>query len=120
MNPGPQRGRPLNFGWNISVNRRDFRYWLDKKYSKSWAMNVFYLVKRYHGLLWGGLRVLETFGKTKKNNVLKALVAFSKYLGCYDEFKARVSSYGIKWESLDSMEAFPRNYAVEGRFDGLG
>jgi intergrase/recombinase len=59
-------------------------------------------------MLTGNLRELDSFSKSKKNNVLKSLIALSKYLGIYKRFKLRVASYGIKWEYQDSLEAFLR------------
>jgi intergrase/recombinase len=59
-------------------------------------------------MLNGNLRELDSFSKSKKNNVLKALIALSKYLGVYEQFKARKASYGIKWENQNSLQAFLR------------
>jgi intergrase/recombinase len=90
------------FDWNA------FREWLLKRYSKTWAPTVFSYAKKYHWMLAGNLRELDSFSKSKKNNVLKSLIALSKYLGVYQSFKLRVASYGIKWEYQDSLEAFLR------------
>jgi intergrase/recombinase len=92
----------------ISLNWEEFNDWLNKKYSKTWARNVFCYTKKYHNLLNGNLRELESFSKSKKNNVLKSLIALSKYLGLYETFKARILNYGIKWENQNSFEAFLR------------
>ena len=35
-------------------------------------------------------------------NVLKAMVARAKYLGFYEEYKAKLKSYGIKWSTEDT------------------
>jgi intergrase/recombinase len=90
------------FNWNA------FKEWLLKRYSKTWAPTVFSYAKKYHWMLTGNLRELDSFSKSKKNNVLKSLIALSKYLGFYHSFKLRVASYGIKWEYQDSLEAFLR------------
>jgi intergrase/recombinase len=59
-------------------------------------------------MLNGNLKDLDSFPKHKKNNVLKALIALSKYLGVYEDFKAKIKNYGIKWERQDSLESFLR------------
>jgi len=46
--------------------------------------------------------------KAKKNNVLKALISLSKYLGVYREFKSKIEDYGIKWSRTTSIDAFFR------------
>ena len=92
----------------ISLNWGDFRKWLYAKYSEEWAGKVLNYIKKYHGLLNGNLRELESFSKSKKNNVLKSLIALSKYLGIYELFKTRISNFGIKWEKQNSFESFLR------------
>jgi hypothetical protein len=37
-----------------------------------------------------------------KANVLKAMIALSKYLGIYEDYKAKLKSHGIKWSSQDT------------------
>jgi intergrase/recombinase len=90
------------------VNWKDFREWANNKYSKSWARDVFYYAKKYHGMLIGNFKELESFSKSKRNNVLKAVIALSKYLGTYSEFKAKMANYGVKWQNQNSFESFIR------------
>lgn len=52
--------------------------------------------------------MLETFSKAKKNNVLKALTALSKYFGFYTIFKEKIKNYGIKWSQSSSVDSFFR------------
>ena len=52
--------------------------------------------------------LLERFSKHKKNNILKALIAFSKFHGFYLEFKDKVKAYGIKWSQSSSVDSFFR------------
>jgi len=90
------------------IDWQNFRDWLTQKYSKQWASNTFWYAKKYHSMLNGSLRDLDTFSKSKKNNVLKALIALSKYLGVYEQFKLRKANHGIKWEKQDALESFLR------------
>ena len=69
---------------------------------------MYYYAKKHHEMLTGNLRELDSFSKSKKNNVLKALIALSKYLGVYEQFKAKKANYGITWENQGSLQAFLR------------
>jgi intergrase/recombinase len=73
-----------------------------------WVCILFNHAKRYHSLLNGNLRELDFFSKGKKNNVLRALIVLSKYVGVYEQFKARIKSYGIKCERQNSLQSFLR------------
>jgi len=52
--------------------------------------------------------MIETSSRCKRNNVLKALIAPSKYLGFYREFKEKLSDYSIKWTRTSSIDSFLR------------
>ncbi|MEM4229970.1 MAG: integrase [Thermoproteota archaeon] len=85
-----------------------FEEWVRARYREKWANMVIQYVRKYGRLLDGNLSVLESFKKAKRQNVLKALIAYSKYLGRYEEFKHRVKSFGFKWERQDAFESFLR------------
>ena len=95
-------GKLLEIGWIEEIPRL--------------GLTKFRLVKTYQHLFYGSLEELEKFSKWKKNNVLKALVALSKFLGVYEEFRAKVKNYGIKWSYQNSVDSFLR--MVKAR-DGL-
>ena len=90
------------------VDWEDFREWTRNRYSKNWAGRVFCYAKKYNRMLTGSFKELDTFGKSKRNNVLKALVALSKYLGIYRQFKIKMANYGVKWQKQNSFESFIR------------
>jgi len=92
----------------LAIDWQDFKRWVNNKYSKTWSPTVLSYAKKYHGMLNGSLTELDTFSKAKRNNVLKALIALSKYLGIYKPFKTKIANYGIKWENQSSVEAFLR------------
>ena len=69
---------------------------------------MFCYAKKYHEMLNGDFGELESFSKSKKNTVLKALIVLSKYLGVYGEFKSRMTNYGVKFEHSNSVDAFLR------------
>jgi len=87
---------------------KNFREWLDRKYSKGWARTIFYYSRKYCYMLNGSLSKLESFSKIKRAHILKSLIALSKYLGVYEEFKRKIESYGIKWERQNALKSFLR------------
>lgn len=54
-----------------------------------------------------------------RNNVLKAVVSFSKYTSSYEEYKAKLKNSGIKWVTNDSaFDSFLR--IVNNKHSDLG
>ncbi len=90
------------------INWEEFRAWAHNRYAKSWAKDVFCYAKRYHSMMTGSLRELESFSRSKRNNVMKALIALSKYLGIYTQFKTKTENYGFKWKGKSSLGSFTR------------
>ncbi|MCX8183131.1 MAG: hypothetical protein N3F08_01735, partial [Crenarchaeota archaeon] len=94
-----------------------FEEWVRSRYRGKWCSMVLQYVRRYGRLVDGGdLSVLESFSRSKRLNVLKSLIAFAKYQGCYPEFKARVKSFGIRWQNQTSFESFLRMTRPDGNF----
>jgi len=90
-----------NIDWN------GFKDYVFKKYAESWGRTVYSYARKYVGLI-DNPSMVETFSGSKKNAVLKSLVAFSKYYGFYQEFKKKIKDYGIKWSRSSSVDAFFR------------
>jgi hypothetical protein len=90
-----------NIDWN------DFKDYVFKKYAKSWARTVYSYAKKYAELV-DNPSLVETFSGSKKNSVLKSLVALSKFYGFYPEFKQRIEDYGIKYSRTSSIDSFFR------------
>jgi hypothetical protein len=59
-------------------------------------------------MLTGNLREIDTFSDSKRNAVLKALITLAKYLGVHEEFKVKISNYGIKYARPDCFSTFLR------------
>ena len=100
-------GHPLDVDVSL-IDWNDFRAWIFKKYAKSHAPTIYCYAKKYAFMLNGNFKELETFSGSKKNTVLKALIALSKFLGVYEGFRATLSSYGVKFARTDSFDAFLR------------
>ncbi len=100
---------------NLSLN--GFEEWVYKKYSKSYAPTVVCYAKKYRCMLVGSLAELEQFSSSKKNAVSKALIALSKYLGVYRDFRLHMVDYGVRFEQPNSVDAFLR--MMDARHDVL-
>jgi len=66
----------------------------------------------YKHLIVGDLRIVETFSNYKRNHVIKSLIALSKFLGIYRDFKQRLMDHGIKLSVQDSFASFLRILTV--------
>ena len=66
-------------------------------------------VRRYGNLVFSNnLRDLETMTYSIRNNTMNSLIIFSKYLGCFETFKAKLKNYGIKIHHQNTYESFMR------------
>jgi hypothetical protein len=93
-----------------SIDLLEFEKWVRAKYSSSYRNVVLCYVKKYHYLLKtdSNLRELELLTNDVKTSVVKSLLLFSKFNGCYSQFKTRLNDYGIKLYRPDSLNAFLR------------
>jgi hypothetical protein len=67
--------------------------------------------KRYYTVLESGkVGQLNAVPSTTRSEVIKSLIIISKYVGCYERFKAALKSYGIKNARPDALAAFVRIY----------
>jgi intergrase/recombinase len=94
-------------GTNTTFNWNDYRTFLESKYSHSWSIQAFQYSRNYFDFLNNPIK-LETFSNSKKNNILKALIILSKYLGKHQDFKNRLNQYGIKPTRQDVFSSFLR------------
>jgi len=99
-----EKGKELT----TEIDLNDFRQWVSGKYSHTYTILVLCYVSRYHHLLYGNLRELDSLSDGVKANTVKALIVLSKYLGKYKEFKERLSNYGVKITVQDSFGSFLR------------
>jgi len=86
----------------------DFKIWLLSRYSKSYAVNIFRYARKYEAMLIGDLRDLWKLSPNVQDYVIKALIALSKYLGIYEEFRSKLKQYGVKWTKQSSFNSFLR------------
>jgi intergrase/recombinase len=92
------------------VDWKQFSEWVRKKYSKTHAPNVLSLTRRFNHLLFGNLRDIEMIPVGIRNNAIKSLIVFAKFLGIHQEFRNRLRDYGVKMVRQDAFASFVRIY----------
>jgi hypothetical protein len=89
----------------------EFKKFVQGKYRKTTAKRVMcYANRYYHVLESGNIGQLNAVPSTVRSEVIKSLIVISKYIGCYEQFKASLKSYGIKASRPDALAAFVRIY----------
>ena len=92
---------PGSSAWEASqnVDWEKFHVWLiGKKYSKCYVKDLYSYAKQYYpSLLKGDFSEIRDLSEGLRPHVIKSLSALSKFLGCYDRFKALVKDYGLTW-----------------------
>jgi len=80
-----------------------YQEYLEQQYTHRTARERYNYARKYADcLLSGNFSKLKTLSDDKRAHVLKALSALSKYLGIYQQFKALVKDYGLKWGGRSS------------------
>ncbi len=90
----------------LSLEGKDFdlksyRQYLNGKYSKQYATLLYGYTVKYSSALDNPQKLSEV-PTSIRGNVLKAVVALSKYIGSYEEYKTKLKSHGIKWVNGDT------------------
>jgi hypothetical protein len=94
---------------NKIVDFDEYKRYLKGKYrNEKYTSSQFCCAYRHFDCLLDASKLLS-IAETNRMNVLKALVALSKYIGVYDEFKLSLKRYDIKWSNGDnSFNSFLR------------
>jgi intergrase/recombinase len=103
LNPGPS-------AYKASLDWTMFSDWIKKKYSKTYSNQLLSYSRRYHHLLYGNLRDIDTIPQTTRNNAIKSLIVLSKFLGIHQDFKQKLQDYGVKLSRPDAFASFIRIY----------
>jgi len=93
---------------DVSIDWSSFRQWVFNKYAKTYAPTVVCYAKKYASLLKGNLREIDLLRPSVKAQTVKALTILSKFLGINQEFKKRLSDYGVKMNRPDAFSSFLR------------
>ena len=95
----PESIEPKDINWST------FKQYIESKYAKSYSIGVFEHSRKYYTLL-NDVNQIQLVKPTVRNNIINALVVLSRYLGCYNSFKADMESHGIKRYKPDPIAAF--------------
>ncbi len=94
-----------------AFNWAEFKKYVQNKYRKTTAKQIMCYAKRYYNILeTGNIGQLNAVPPTCRAEVTKSLIVISKYIGCYEQFKSALKSYGIKNARPDVFAAFIRIY----------
>jgi hypothetical protein len=83
------------------IDLKAYREFLYKKYSKQYACLMFSYIKKHHQCFPNPNELLK-IPTSIRSNVLKAMVCYSKYTSCYEDYKLKLKNSGIKWNTNDS------------------
>jgi hypothetical protein len=97
--------RPPTIILEQSIDWNAYREHLSKLYTKQNTSQQYSYAVKYYRYLEDPKKISD-LPTTIKDSVLKALIALSKYLGCYMEFTASFKNHGIKWNHGNSLKAF--------------
>ena len=78
-----------------------FKNWLFKTHSRSYARDLFNVVRRYHKVLWDpqGVQRLHSLNSPSRRLVMAGLSNLSKFLGVYKAWQRIIENSGLKWSS---------------------
>jgi hypothetical protein len=79
-----------------------YKDFLDKKYfNKQYVKLMYNYAIKYRDYL-DNPQLFHGLTSSQKHNILRGIICLSKYLGCYEEFKAKLKNCGIKWDNGDT------------------
>jgi intergrase/recombinase len=94
------RFEPGSSAWQ-SITWSSYREYLSRLYGKQYTSLLYSYAAKYHEYLEEPSKI-NSLPASIKSNVLKSLVALSKFLGIYQEFCAKFRNHGIRWTSTDT------------------
>jgi hypothetical protein len=87
---------------------------------KSVVCRLSYAKKYYHVLLEDNAQDILSLSDQKRLQVMKSLASLSKFMGCYDKWKAIKYKYQLKWSKGDSsLEIFQNIVNNENNYDSM-
>ena len=93
----PNLGVTLTNGFNID----QFKVFIYGKYCRSYDSQIFNFVIK-HFEYFENPSLMLSLKPSVRRNALKSMVCLSKYVGCYESYKSKLKSYGIKWNNEDT------------------
>jgi intergrase/recombinase len=100
------------------IDWNKYKQYLDSKYAKCYATQLFEHSRKYHPLLTDVNSILLS-KPTTRNNVINSLTVLSRFLGTYNSFMNELKTHGIKRVRPDPVQAFTRIFNSKAH-EGLG
>jgi intergrase/recombinase len=94
-----------NLGEFHCVDWSNYKTFLDRRYNKQYALANYNYARKYFDFYLNPSKILS-LRTSMRANVVKALIALSKFQGNYLQFKENLKQHGIKWLKPDNMSAF--------------
>jgi hypothetical protein len=85
------------------------------KYAKSYAVLLFENAQKYKHL-FVKVNDIQLIKPSVRNNIIKSLIALSRYQGSYNLFKSKMVTHGIKYVRPDPVTTFTRIFNNDARF----
>ena len=90
------------------IDPQKYREYLNANFCHSYAKQQYNNTIKHHDCLETPQK-LSQIPASNRANILKAMVNIAKFLGKYEDYKARLKQYGIKWvNGEDSFSSFLR------------
>jgi hypothetical protein len=92
---------------SVNIDWSGYREFLNGKYNQRYVVANYNYTQKYFECYLNPSKILS-LPTSIRANVLKALIAFSKFQGNYLGFKETLKEHGIKWLRPDNLTAFLR------------
>ena len=110
--------QPPKYLENIDLNLEEYRKFLLGKFCRSYALQQFNNTLKHYDCLKDPQK-LNLLPVSNRSNSLKAMVNLAKFLGTYEDYKAKLKQHGIHWVNNDnSFNSFLR--IVNNNHNNLG
>ena len=88
------------------IDFESFKEWLSKTHCDSTVKAIMRYAQRYWHVLFSPNEAskIAVMPKDMRRNVMASLANLSRFLGMYEQWKAIVKTYGLKWEKRNGLE----------------
>ena len=92
---------------NNYVDWLKYKEWLSAKYVPHYADLLLCYSKKYLDMFYDAKKIAFV-PESNRNNVVKALVTLSKFLGCHERFRYELKNFGVGLIKQSALESFLR------------
>ncbi len=103
----PHNNDDVGIAKDIVFDWESFSKWLSVKYVPHYADLLLCYSKKYLDMFYDAKKIAFV-PESNRNNVVKALVALSKFLGCHERFSYELKNCGVGLIKQSALESFLR------------